>query len=170
MQIRNLRGAIFAFALLCGHAYAQPVEPGPSLLPANTVVELETVDAVSSRSNKPGDYFHLKVRVDVRGADGAVLIPAGTPAMGQVVHAARSSAGGKGGELILAARYIESAQGQLKLRSNFGVAGKARVGASIATAMVVGPFALLIKGRELELPAATALSARLANDFNFSPP
>lgn len=170
MRTRILFGAMLVLALVATGVPARTATDGPRTLAANTVIELETIDAVSSRTSKTGDFFKLKVRADVRAADGAILIPAGTPALGQVVHAARSGGGGKGGELILAARFVELGQGQVKLRSGFGAAGKARVGATLATSMVVGPFAMLIKGKDLELPAATPLSARLGEDTIFTPP
>lgn len=163
-----LREALFALTL----GVSTPVVPVPAAtpphLPANTQIELETVDTVGSRLSKPGDFFKLRVAVDVR-VDGVLVIPAGTPATGQVVHAAKASAGGKAGELILAARFLSLPQGEVRLRSGFGATGRARTGASLATAMVVGVFGLLVKGKDLELPAGTALSARLASDTPFPP-
>jgi len=170
MQMGMLRGAILALAFFAQGLAAQTAAEGLHTLAANTVIELETIDAVSSRTSKTGDFFKLRVRTDVLAADGTILIPAGTPAMGQVVHAARSGGGGKGGELILAARYVELPLEQVKLRSGFGAAGKARVGATLASSVVIGPFAMLIKGKDLELPAATPLSARLAQETSFAPP
>ena len=149
---------------------ATSVAPTALRLPANTVIELETLDTVNSRLNKPGDFFRLKVAQDVR-VEGVVVIPAGTAATGQVVHAAKAGGGGKGGELILAARFLSLPQGEVKLRSGFGATGRARIGASLATAMAVGVFGMLVKGKDLELPAGTPLSARLAADTLFpSPP
>lgn len=170
MSMRILRSAMLALTLVAPGLAAQTATEGQRTLAANAAIELETIDPVSSKTSKTGDFFKLKVRADVLAADGGVLIPAGTPAVGQVVHAARSGGGGKGGELILAARFVELPQGQVKLRSGFGAAGKARVGATLATSVVVGPFAMLIKGKDLELPAATPLSARLAQDTSFAPP
>jgi hypothetical protein len=147
-------------------APASAATPADITLPANTVIELELLDGVGSALSKPGDPFRMRVAQDVsRG--GRVLIPAGTEALGAVVHAARAGAGGKGGELILAARHLDCAQGPVRLRSSFGAAGKHRVGASIATGLVVGPFAMLIRGKNVELPAGSPVSARLAEDTLF---
>lgn len=168
MQWPALHEALFALALTASAPVAAPA-PAPPRLPANTVVELETVDTIGSRLNKPGDFFKLRVAVDVRIGD-VLVIPAGTPATGQVVHAAKAGAGGKGGELILAARFLRLPQGEVRLRSGFGATGRARVGASLATSVVVGVFGMLVKGKDLELPAGTPLSARLASDTEFPPP
>ena len=142
-----------------------PVQAAPvaQVLAANTVVELETVDEVSSRTSKPKDFFRMRVAQDVRIGD-RVVIPAGTEAMGQVVHAAKSGGGGKAGELILAARSIKLAEGEVKLRSGFGASGRQRIGAALATSIAVGVFGLMVHGKDLVLPAGTPLSARVAAD------
>lgn len=153
---------------------APAAEPRPAgttagvALPANTVIELEVVDAVSSHSGKPGDFFRLRVLAAIQ-VDGRVLIPAGTPAMGQIVHAQKAGGGGRGGELILAARYLDLPQGRIELRAGFGASGRPRTGAAAATAVVVGVFGMQVKGKELEVPAGHALSARLAADTTFHP-
>lgn len=169
-----LREALLAFTVAATTA-APPVAPEPApaaavlSLPANTVIELETLDTVGSRLNKPGDFFRLRVAVDVRVGE-QIVIPAGTPATGQVVHAAKAGAGGKGGELILAARFLSLPQGEVRLRSGFGATGRARVGAALATSVVVSVFGMLVQGKELVLPEGTPLSARLAADTQFPPP
>jgi hypothetical protein len=48
---------------------------------------------------------------------GSVVAPAGTPGVGEVVHAAHASFGGKAGELILAVRYLELNGTRIPLRS-----------------------------------------------------
>lgn len=151
-------------------APAAAAVPASSLrLPANTVVELKTLDEVSSKTSKPKDFFRLRVAEDVR-VDGRVLIPAGTEAIGQVVHAAKSGAGGKAGELILAARAIKLPQGDVKLRSGFGAAGQQRTGAALATSIAVGVFGLFVHGKDLLLPAGTPVSARVAENTDLPLP
>jgi len=130
-------------------------------IPANTVVELELVDPVGSETSHKGDFFKLRVAVPVV-VDGKEVVPAGTPAVGQVVHAAKAGAGGKGGELLLAARYLELPSGQVKLRASFGVAGQGHVVASLVTAQFVGPLAMFIRGKHVELPVGSRISARIA--------
>lgn len=132
-------------------------------LPANTVVQLEVVDAVSSASSLSGDHFALRLASPLMVGEQAVL-PAGTPVIGEVVHAASSSFGGKPGELLLAARYIDVPQGPIRLRSSFGAAGQDRNNLVAGVAGVVGLFGLAIKGREYELPAGSLLSARVASE------
>jgi hypothetical protein len=150
-------------------APAAPALEAAPRLPANTVVELEMVDSVSSETSRRGDLFKMRVAVAVSW-QGQVLVPAGTLAVGQVVHVQKARGGGKGGELILAARYLDLPQGQVKLRSTFGAAGANRVRTSLALAYAVGPFAMLVKGKTVAMPAGAALSARIAEPPLSSPP
>src|SRR5689334_9748707 len=70
-------------------------------LPALTPVFIKVDQELSSKRSKPGERFRILVAEDVRIGD-RVVIPAGSAGEGEVVHAAKSSIGGKAGELILA--------------------------------------------------------------------
>jgi hypothetical protein len=132
----------------------------------NTLLELELVDPVSSASNHPGDTFSLRLREPLMYGPTR-LLPAGTFATGQVVHAARSRGGGKAGELILAARWLQTPQGRIRLRASIGASGTQRTGASLATAVAFGPIGLAVHGAERELAVGTPLVARLADPISF---
>jgi hypothetical protein len=138
------------------------------LLPANAVVELEMVDTVASDVSKPGDFFHMRVSVPL-ASQGRVLVPAGTVAVGQVVHAQKAGGGGKAGELILAARYLELPQGQVKLRSTLGAAGADRIRSSLVVSLLVGIIGMTVKGQNVAMPTGAALSARIAADTPITP-
>lgn len=135
-------------------------------VPANTLLELETTEPVSSAINHPGDVFGLRLAEPLRWGP-TELLPAGTPVRGQVVHAARSKGGGKAGELILAARYAQTTQGRLKLRANFGASGKDHTKGALMASLVVGVFAMGVHGSERVIAQGTRLSARLAEPVTF---
>jgi hypothetical protein len=145
--------------------------PAGDRLPAGTIVELELTEAVASSRNQRGDTFGLRV-VEAISVNGRLVIPAGSLATGQVVHAAASSGGGKAGELLLAARTVDAQGKRLSLRGmRLGGAGQARtdaaIGMSAALAVavpVLAPLALFVKGREIEIPAGTRAHAKLAQD------
>ena len=138
-----------------------PAATDASPLPPNTVIELELVDPVSSETSHKGDFFKLRVVQPVL-MEGKERVPAGSIAVGQVVHAAKSGMGGKGGELLLAARYLDLPSGQVKLRSSFGAAGQGHVVASLVVAEFFGVFGLAVHGKHLDLPAGTRIAARVA--------
>lgn len=145
-----------------------PEAPVAVVLPANSVIELEVVDALSSKTSKPGDFFRLKLVAPVMAGE-VVLLPAGTPVIGEVIHAAKASFGGKPGELLVSARYIDAPQGRIKLRSSFGEVGANNLNAAITTVIAVGVVGVVVRGSELRLEPGTRLSARLADDTAVTP-
>lgn len=143
---------------------AAPAAGGP-VLPADATVELELVEAISSKTRKRGERFALRLRAPLV-IDGVVALPAGIPGIGEIIHADRARGGGKPGELLLAARYLEYAGMHIPLRGfRVGANGKDHSKAALATAVALGPFAQFIHGGEVEIPAATTAQARLAADI-----
>jgi hypothetical protein len=136
---------------------------------AGTVVELETTEPVSSRDRKHGDRFGLRLHAPLL-VDDMVVLPAGTPGVGEIVHADRARGGGKPGELILAARYLRVGATQVSLHGmTLGATGKDKTRASMAVATAVGPLALFIHGGEIEIPTGTLAQAKLLADLDRPP-
>jgi hypothetical protein len=134
-------------------------------VPALTPVAVRLEEAISSNKNRPGDRFRITVAEDVRVGD-VLVIPAGSAGEGEVVHAAKSGAGGKAGELILAARFVRVGDIDIRLRSfALGVVGKDQTGNSLAASMVIGPFAMFVKGGVVTVPPETLGVAKTALEF-----
>lgn len=131
-------------------------------VPALTPVAVRLEESISSNKNKPGDRFRITVAEDVRIGD-ALVIPAGSAGEGEVIHAAKSGAGGKAGELILAARYVRVGDTEVRLRSfALGAVGKDHSAGALATGMIIGPFAMFVKGGVITVPPATPGIAKTA--------
>ena len=131
-------------------------------VPALTPVHLRVDAELSSRRNKSGDRFPIHVDEDVRIGD-AVVIPAGSTGEGEVIHAAKSGAGGKAGELLIAARFVRVGEAEVRLRSfSLGSAGQDRTIESFATSVVAGPLALFVTGGVMAIPRDTAAAAKTA--------
>jgi len=129
-------------------------------VPALTPLKLKLGDPVSSNVNKPGDRFRLFVVEDVKMGD-AVVIPAGTAGEGEVIHAAKSSAGGKAGELLLTARFLRVGEQTVRLRSFvLGGAGADRSNQALATSFVAGPFAMFVRGGVIIIPIDAVATAK----------
>jgi hypothetical protein len=146
---------------------AQSPAPGPPTVavPALTPVSVRLEEPVSSNRNKPGDRFRITVAEDVR-VGGALVIPAGSEGEGEVVHAARSGAGGKAGELILAARFVRVGDLQIRLRSfALGAAGVDHTAGALTTSMFIGPFAMFVHGGVITVPPETLGVAKTALEF-----
>lgn len=141
----------------------------PVTLPADLPVTIELVDAVSSKTAVNDDMFRIRLAADVT-VDGVVVLPAGTPGQGQVVHAAKARAMGKGGELTLAARRIDCGGVAVPLRGmRLSVTGDQLPGAALAASMVV-PFAgILVSGGNREVPIGNRAVAKVAAAVTVTP-
>lgn len=197
MRIRGL-GARLAGLLLCAGAHAAAQEtPGPSSrtdpaaaisaqagsdgpraarVPRMTEVAIEILDPLGSKISKSLDTFRIALAEPLT-RDGVAVIPAGTPGLGEVVHAKKAGGMGAAGELVIAARFLDFGGRQVRLRSTVVEAqGKSRINgvstlavASAASPLPIGVVGFFIKGGEIELPAGTRAIARLAEDFTPAP-
>jgi hypothetical protein len=130
------------------------------IVPADTELVFEMGVTMTSKSSQRGDRFPLRLADPVR-IDGHLVIPAGTPAMGEVVHADRARAGGQAGELVLAARYLEWDGRQLPLKSFRAGVGKDRTKSAMGVAIVASVAGFLVRGGQMEMPAGSLITARL---------
>jgi hypothetical protein len=135
---------------------------------ASTIVDIEIMEPLSSKTAKMDATFPIRVAVPVV-VDGRELIPAGTAGMGQVIHAAKSGGGGRAGELLLAARYLELNGVRIPLRRfKLGASGAQKADEAFAVGVVVPFGQLLVKGKEIEFPAGTRANAIVAADTELS--
>lgn len=145
-------------------------------LPDGTLVELAIGEPLTSKTAQRGQRFKLVLAEPLRLGD-TVVVPAGTEGVGEVVHAERARGGGKAGELILAARFIQGPGGEIKLRGmKLGGIGKdnrdAANGLLIGTAVaapILAPVAFLVRGGQIEIPAGTRAHAKLAGALQLPP-
>jgi hypothetical protein len=141
-----------------------PVAINP-IIAAGTSVDLEVKQDVSSKTSKPGDWFELALAAPII-LDNAVIIPAGTPGRGQVVHAAKGGFGGSAGELLLAARYLDVGGQKLMLRKfRIGGLGSDNMAEAMITNAVVPIVGLLISGGNITIASGTRSTAIVSADF-----
>jgi len=153
------------FVAFGGGARAQSSDSQVAV-PALTPVAIRIEEEISSSRHKPGERFRIVVAEHVKVGE-TVVIPAGSSGEGEVIHAAKHGAGGKAGELILAARYVRVGDIEVRLRSfALGAAGKDRSSNALATSFVAGPFAMFVKGGAVIVPADTIGIAKTALEFN----
>jgi len=143
------------------------VAPASGFLPAGTEVHLQMVDDVASNTHKRGDHFNLTV-VDPVIVGGREWIPAGAPAVGEVIEAHKSSGGGSPGRLILAARFVIANNSKIALRSFTAGAGQDRSRESMAVGTVIGPFGFFVTGKNMIVPKGTHVIAKVATDASAS--
>lgn len=158
-------------------AQAVPENQGCCAIPALTVVEIEVAAPINSRTSRNGDHFAIRL-AEPLVVDGQVVLPAGTPGIGEVVHSAKARAMGKAAELILAARYLEVAGQRIPLRSfRYGKSqgtdnsGAVAIGNMVAAAVlpVATVAAFFVPGGEIDIPAGTRATAKVSVETRVSP-
>lgn len=133
-------------------------------LPALTQVKVELRDAVSSRTSATGDHFKIALALPVL-VGTQTLIPAGTIGEGEVIHAKKTGVG-VGGELVLAARFIEFGNQRIKLRSmHLTGEGKDQQGLAFAVGVAVGLPGLFIRGKHIGVPVGAIADAKTAEEI-----
>lgn len=134
------------------------------ILAAGTEVHLRLLEAVASHTHKRGDRFKLEVAQPI-AVDESVIVPAGSPAVGEVVHAAKPGMSGKAGELILTTRLLSVGEHEVKLRSFTAGNGENRLALATGLAVTLGIPALFVVGKNLVLPAGTDVYAKVTTDM-----
>lgn len=178
MRSTLLLAACMAWAV-AGTAVAQAPVPAPqtpvAAIPAaiesaccsvasGTAIDLEIMEPIGSWQHKRGDKFQLRLAQPLM-VDGQVLVPAGATGVGEIVHAAAARGGGAPGELLIAARYLDIGDRRLPLRGmKLGGAGGDNSGMALGVSFAAGPFAMFIRGHEIEIPAGTRANAKVAED------
>ena len=158
-----------AFALAWNTAGA--ADKASLVLRAGTEVHLELIAPLSTRTVKPHDEFRLRTRAPIV-VDGVELVPAGTPALGQVIHAQKAGAFGKAAELILVVRRIELGDQTIPMHKFEPTAGRDRTGtaAGLGMAPYVWVFAPFIRGGQIDLPAGTDVVSYVTRDTELAAP
>ena len=145
-------------------------------IPALTPVRITIKAHLGSKISLTDQTFAIALAEPIL-IDGRELLPAGTPGMGEVVHAKKSGGSGASGELVLAARYLEVGGRRLRLRSmNFAVAGQDAMGTvqniNIAAAVTMPALSLIgffIQGKGIDIPEGTLAMAKTAEPFAVEP-
>jgi hypothetical protein len=152
-------------------AAASPTQPAVIAAPAAdgytiaalTPVQIEILARMNSQLSKIGEHFPIRLAAPI-DLGGGHQLPAGATGSGDVVHAAKSRFGGKPGEMILAARYIEYGGVRIPLRSlSFPTTrgrGRDNTETAAAVTIAIGLPGLFITGGEVDVPAGTIAYAK----------
>lgn len=137
---------------------------GP-VLRQGTEIALATTEEMSSQSNRVGDRIRMEVTEAVT-LNGNVVIPAGTPAVGEITLLRKKGMWGKSGRIEFRPLYVKVGERQIRLAANAtrdkGKAGTAGVVASVAFLPVAGFF---VTGTSAVIPPHTRVAAQIDEDL-----
>jgi len=138
---------------------AVTAQAGMIRVPEGTIVELETVDTLSSKINKRGDKFAIRL-IGPLVVDGTEVIPAGTLGVGEVTTVAPAGFGGRAGEMMVLARFLTVDGVQVPLRG-FKLGSRGRDNAALAMFIPYG-VGIFMTGGNVEIPSGTDAQAKIA--------
>jgi hypothetical protein len=132
-------------------------------LHAGDRILLATTEPLSSKTSAKGDMVSLRTAEDL-SVDGRPVIPAGTPAVGQVVDARSVGGLGVSGKLVIRPLYLRVKDKTVRLR------GAASDKATLGTGGVIGvALFAVVSGRNATIPAGTVLAAEVEKDVVVEP-
>lgn len=135
-------------------------------IPSEVVIELKTLDDITSKTAREGDKLNFEVAEDVV-VDGCTVIPAGMKGTATVSKARKAGWFGRNGKLELAFTSVRAIDGTPvplimgdKSQEEYKKAASA-VGASAAGALILGPVGLVggffVNGDNVTIPAGTVM-------------
>ena len=155
-------------------AAPQAVIMGPasgSVLRAGTEIPLRMEENLDSndKSIREGQQFHMTVANDVM-LGNMVVIPAGSPATGEITDLKRKGMWGKSGHITARVINVRVGDRLIRLTGNFdehGVTGTAGVVAAIAFVPIAGFF---MTGTSAKIPAGAGVKGFLDEDLAVAAP
>lgn len=146
-----------------------PQPPPVVMLAKDTILDLQIDREIASQVSKPGERFPISLTEPLM-RDGIVVLPAGLTGEGEVIHAAKARWGGKAGELIINARFLQCGPTQVPLgKLRFFAPGESRVGTAFAASMALTPAMFFISGGNATLPRGAKVQAKVTADVALPP-
>lgn len=132
--------------------------PAAVVVPAGTYVLVATSEPLNSLTATTGAKVNMTLVKPLKAGETEV-IPAGATVVGEIIHATPKANGGKPGEILVTARYIDVNGAKIPLKGlRLRAGGKDLSSASL---WAMG----LVKGSEAEMVAGTAGEARLSENL-----
>jgi hypothetical protein len=164
-------GAIVETGAATASAPATAAEPAmaPLVLKRDTPIHFMVVSEVTTKTHTPGHRFRLRVDKPVF-VDGALALPVGTIAWGEVLAAKKSGNAGKSGSLEARLLYVD-VEGYRVPISGSNTAKGAGGGAETALGILaLGPLGLLAKGNNAKIKAGELMTGFVEQDTEIPRP
>ena len=138
---------------------------GPAVvIPAGTRIPLATRADLSSKKSAKGDVVDLYLPTDL-SVGGVIVVPAGTPAVGEIAESRETGGLGSNGKLAIAPLYIRIGDTVIRLEGYRDAKGKTKADTVLGLALVTA----VISGRTAVLKANTPVEAMTVREVTITP-
>jgi hypothetical protein len=158
---------IFAVIVPASAQTVQMTQTQQSVLRAGTPISLRILEGVTTKDKvaKINDRVRMEVAEPVRVND-VVVIPSGSPAVGELTDVRYKGMWGKSGRLVGRALNINANGRTIRVSGTFDDKGGSGTGAAVAvSAIVFAPAGFFMTGKSAELPAGTVVRAFIDEDI-----
>lgn len=148
----------------------QPISNGNAVLRTGTPVVLKLDEELTTKDKKLklNQHFQMEVAENVV-VEGVVVIPAGTPAVGEITELRNKGMWGKSGRFAGQVLYLTVNGRQIRLNGVFDSKGTAGgIGAVAVSAIVFLPAGFFISGTNAKLPIGTPLKGFIGEDVQLA--
>lgn len=139
-------------------------------LPQGTEIILRLNSPLTTKNHgvRKGEKFYLTTVFDIY-RNNKLLIPQGTPAIGEVTWTTGRSVFGKSGKMAVRMRYIDLRGRQIPLSGLYRKNGSTNVVGTVAATLVTtgGLGGFLVTGKSAEFPAGYNFTAVTVNNESF---
>ncbi|MFZ0963450.1 MAG: PEGA domain-containing protein [Terriglobia bacterium] len=140
---------------------------GTVLLKEGQEVTLRISESLSSKTASQHDPVNLVLDEDLRVGD-VIVARRGCKARGEVALAKKAGQMGKGGKLNININYLKVGDNLVYLRGSKARTGDSNTGAAIGLSVFYG-LGALVRGKDAEVEAGTAVVAYVDRDVNLPP-
>ena len=133
-------------------------------IPDGTEVKLLLKNPVSSATAQPEQRLEFTASDQVV-VHGVTVIEKGAPAVGHVTEAQPAKGFGRKGKLNFSIDTVQSTSGEnIRLRSTKTATGADSYGKAGVIGLLTGPFAALVKGKDIDVPAGSGFTIYIDGD------
>lgn len=141
-----------------------------NVLRTGTPVPLRLIEGLTTKEKaaKINDRVRMEVAESVV-VNGVTVIPAGSPAVGELTEVRNKGMWGKSGRLVGRALTVNANGRTIRLSGTFdSKGGSGTAGAVAVSAIVFVPAGFFMTGKSAELPAGTVVRAFVDEDISFA--
>ena len=138
------------------------------LLRDGTEVSLKFAADLNSKTAHEGDPVEFLLDNDLKVGE-SVVVPKGAHAVATVSAAKKAGMLGKPGDLSVQLQYLAASGTHVRLRGSKGKEGDSKTGETVALTVLFGPIGLIKHGKDVDIPAGTALTAYVDQDTWLNP-